>query len=128
MDSRNQPKKKPRRTLVPITFDEVNLEGTFQPHDDALVITWMIGGFLVKRVTVDQGSGAEILYPDLYKGLGLKLKDLSGYDTSLLGFNGKVVTLEGQVKLLVLTEGREVEVNFIVVNVYSPYTAILECP
>ena len=37
------------------------------------------------------GSGAEIIYPDLYKGLNLKLEDLTGYDSPLLGFNGKMV-------------------------------------
>ena len=54
-----------------------------------------IGGFLVKRVMVDQGSGAEIMYPNLYKGLRLKPKDLSKYDTPLIGFDGRMVTLEG---------------------------------
>ena len=77
---------------------------------------------------MDQGSRAEIMYPDLYKGLGLKLKDLSEYDTLLVGFDGKVVTPEGQIKLLVVTEGKEVEVYFAVVNTYSPYTAILGRP
>ena len=45
-----------------------------------------------------------------------------------MGFDWKVVTPEGQIKLPVMTEGKEVEVNFIVVNAYSPYTTILECP
>ena len=87
-----------------------------------------IGGFLVKRVMVDQGSGAEIMYPNLYKGLGLKPKDLSKYDTPLIGFDGRMVTPEGQIKLPVVTMGKEVQVNFIVVNTFSPYTAILGWP
>ena len=49
----------------------------------------------MKRVLVDQGSEAKITYPDLYKGLNLKLKDLTGYDSPLLGFDGKVVFLKG---------------------------------
>ena len=36
-----------------ITFDEEDLEGMSQPHDDALVLTSRIGGFLVKRVMID---------------------------------------------------------------------------
>ena len=64
------------------------------------------------------------MYPDLYKGLGLKLEDLSKYDTSLVGFDGKVVVPKGQIKLSVVTEGKEVRVNFIVVNAFSPYMAI----
>ena len=82
----------------------------------------------MKRFMIDQGSGAEIMYLDLYKGLGLKLEDLSKYDTPLVGFDGKVVVLKGQIKLLVVIEGKEVRVNFIVVNVFSPYTEILWRP
>ena len=92
-----------------ITFSEVDLEGTSQPHEDALVVTCQIGDFLVKKVMVDQGSEAEIVYPDLYKGLRLKSEDLSRYDTPLVGFDGKIVTLEGQIKLSVVIEGKEVE-------------------
>ena len=55
----------------------------------------------MKRVKIDQGSWAKIMYPDLYKGLGLKPKDLSKYDIPLVGFDGNVVVLEGQIKLLV---------------------------
>ena len=45
-----------------------------------------IAGFDVNRVMVNQGSGAKIMYPDLFKGLGLKLEDLTQYDASLIGF------------------------------------------
>lgn len=55
----------------------------------------------------------------------LKPEDQSKYDTPLMRFDGKVVVLEGQKKLLVVTEGKEVKVNFIVVNAFSPYTTIL---
>ena len=46
----------------PITFNEDDLEKTSQPHDYALVVTLRIGGFLMKRVMIDQGSSAEIMY------------------------------------------------------------------
>lgn len=73
----------------------------------------IIDGFLVKRVLIDQGRRAEIIYLDLYKGLGLKLENLMKYDKPLVGFVGKVVVLEGQTSLLVMTKGKEVMVNFI---------------
>ena len=79
----------------------------------------------MNRVRIDQGSGAEIMYPDLYKRLGLKPEDLSKYDTLLVGFDGKVMVSKGQIKLLVVIEGKEVLVNFIVVNAFLPYTVIL---
>ena len=77
---------------------------------------------------VDQRNGTKIMYPNLYKGLGLNPKDLNGYDTLLLDFDGKVVTPEGKIKLRVMAEGKEVEVNFRVVNAYSPYIVILGHP
>jgi len=108
VDTTNRPKKRPRRTSIPIMFGEADLEGKSQPHDDALVVTSWIGGFLVKRVMIDQRSGAEIMYPNLYKGLGLKLEDFSKYDTLLVGFDEKVVMLDGQIKLSVVVEEKEV--------------------
>ena len=56
----------------PIAFGDEDLEGTIQSHDDVLVVTAWISGFLMKRVMVNQGSGANVMYLDLFKGLGLK--------------------------------------------------------
>ena len=111
----DRPKKKLRRTSILIIFGETNLEGISQPHDDALVVTSRISGFLVKRVMIDQGSRVEIMYPNLYKGLGLKPNYLCKYDTPLVGFDGKVVIPKGQIKLSIVTKRKEVEVNFIMV-------------
>ena len=52
-------------------FSDEDKIGTIQLHNDALMITLRIGGYDVKRVMVDQGSAAEIMYPNLYKGLNL---------------------------------------------------------
>ena len=49
----------------------------------------------MKRVLVDRGSGVEIMYPDLYKGLNLKAENLTAYDSPLISFDGKVVILRG---------------------------------
>ncbi|XP_075646010.1 uncharacterized protein LOC142617142 [Castanea sativa] len=77
---------------------------------------------------MDQGSGAEVMYPDLFKGLGLKKEDLSKYNTPLVAFDGQMVILEGQITLPMNMEGKEVMVTFIVINSFSPYTAILGRP
>ena len=113
--------KKLKFTREPIAITNDYLEGTIQPHDDALVVTARINGFIVKRVLVDQGNGAKVMYPNLFRGLGLKNKDLSKYDTPLVGFDGRMVIPEGQISLPVNMEGKEVIVTFIVVNLFSPY-------
>ena len=121
--------KRARVSATPlIGFSEEDKQRTIQPHDDALVVTLRIGGYDVKRVLVDQGSAVEVMYPDLYKGLNLKPEDLTPYDSPLVSFEGKLVTPKGMIRLPVQTDSDVIEVNFIVVDVYSPYTAIMARP
>ena len=49
----------------------------------------------MKRVSVDQGSAVEIMYPNLYKRLNLKPEDLIVYDSPLVSFEGKTITPRG---------------------------------
>ena len=84
-------------------FSDEDKIGAIQSHDDALVITFRIGGYDMKRVMVYQGSTAEILYPDHYKGLNLKSENLMPYSSPLVSFEGKIVILKGQIRLPVQT-------------------------
>ena len=59
------------------------------------MVTLRIRGYDVKMVMVDQGSGTEIMYPDLYKGLNLRPEDFTAYDSPLVSFDGKVVIPRG---------------------------------
>ena len=82
----------------------------------------------MKRVMVDQGSAVEIMYPNLYKGLNLKFEDLTPYSSPLVSFEGKLIIPKGQIRLLVQIGSKVVEVDFIVVDAYSPYTTIVARP
>ena len=77
---------------------------------------------------IDQGSAAKIMYPDLYKGLGLKPENLTTHNSPLVSFEDKMVVLKGQIRLLVQAGTDVVEVDFIVVDAFSPYTAIVSRP
>ena len=77
---------------------------------------------------MDQGSAVKIMYPDLYKGLNLKLEDLTAYESPLVSFEGKTVIPKGQIKLPIQTASEILEVDFIIVDSYSPYTAIVAKP
>ena len=79
----------------------------------------------MRRVLVDQGSAIEIMYPDLYNGLNLKSKDFTAYESPLVSFERKTIISKGQIRLPIQTNSEIVEVDFIVVNSYSPYTAIV---
>ena len=41
----------------------------------------------------------EIKYLNLFKGLKLRFEDLTYYDSPLIGFDGKIVFPNGQIKL-----------------------------
>ena len=67
------------------------------------------------------------MYFNLYRGLNLKPEDLTTYDSPLLGFDRKVV-LRGQIRLPVQAGSEVVEVDFIIMDAYSPYTTIVARP
>ena len=92
------------------------------------MITLKIRDYDVKRVMVDGGSGAKVMYPDLYKGLRLKPEDLMPYNSPLMSFDGKLVIPKGMIRLPIQTGPEIVKVNFIVVDIYFPYTAIVSKP
>ena len=82
----------------------------------------------MKRVLVDQGNAIEIMYPDLYRGLNLRSEDLMAYNSPLVSFEGKTVIPKGQIRLPIQTDLEIVDVDFIVVDSYSPYTTIVARP
>ena len=45
-----------------------------------------------------------------------------------MSFDGKLVILKGMIRLPIQTGPEIVEVNFIIVDTYSPYTAIIGRP
>jgi len=119
--------KKIKFAWEPISFDDDDLEGTIQPHDDALVVTAQINGFLVKRVMVDQGSRADVMDPDLFRGLRVRKEDLIKHTSPLVGFEGKIVIPKGQISLPVgqisipvIMGGKEVAVTFTIVSSFFP--------
>ena len=127
-DANSRPKRARVDIQLVLGFSNEDKIRTIQSHDDALVVTLRIGGYDVKRVLVDQGSGIEIMYPDLFKGLNLRPEDLTTYDSPLVSFDGKTVISKGQIRLLVQTGPEVVGVDFIVVVAYSSYTAIVGRP
>jgi hypothetical protein len=47
---------------VPITFSQEDLQLKDYPHNDAMVISCVIKGFLVHNVLVDMGNAADIIF------------------------------------------------------------------
>ena len=61
----SMPKRVKMNVPLVLSFSDVDKLRIIQPHDDALVVTLRIGGYDVKKVMIDQGSAAEIMYHNL---------------------------------------------------------------
>ena len=64
----------------------------------------------------------------MIKAARLRDEDLTPYSSPLVSFEGKVIIPKGQIRLSVQTGSEIVEVDFIMVDAYSPYTAIVARP
>ncbi|XP_074373631.1 uncharacterized protein LOC141713979 [Apium graveolens] len=89
-----------------ITFKEKESRWVHHPHNDALVITMLIGAMNVHRVFLDNGSSTNILYYSTYKKLGFPDSDMYFEDAHVYSFTGEAVRVMGSVRLPVtLGEG-----------------------
>ena len=82
-------------------FSEEDARGIKQPYDDLLVIMIMIEGFNTRRVLVDNGSSADIIYLFAFQQLKLDPKRLRPFESSLVSFSGEKVYPKGIVTLTV---------------------------
>ena len=91
-------------------------------------MTLRIREFDVKRILIDPGSSVEIMYESLFRGLGLRKKDLSHIEGPLSGFSGETVVPSGKVTINVRAGTVSSPTEFFVLNAFSPYNAILGRP
>ena len=84
------PKMKTTREQA-ITFMDGDAARIHHPHDDAIVITLLIADYTTKRVLVDNGSSADILYYPAFQQMKLERDQLCPMYSSLVGFGGTKV-------------------------------------
>ena len=84
-----------------IFFSDEDLRDVQTPHDYPLVVKQRIGDSDVKQVLIDQGSCSEIMYLDLFHGLGLKQSNLQPYDAPLVGFSRESIRPIGQITMAI---------------------------
>ncbi|XP_031266474.1 uncharacterized protein LOC116124855 [Pistacia vera] len=97
-------------------------------HHDALVISFQIANILVKRVFVDGGSSAKIIFLEAVKATRLDETNINRQPTILVGFSFKQKYTIGEIALPVYTSGVNKETIFLVLDCPSPYDIILGRP
>ncbi|XP_075650016.1 uncharacterized protein LOC142620544 [Castanea sativa] len=108
-------------------FNEEDARGVKQPHNDPLVISLTIEGFNTKRILVDNGSSANIMYLPAFQQLKLDLED-----SPLVSFSRDRVYPKGvaTLKVTVRTYPRQLtrQLDFLVVDCPSSYNVIIGRP
>ncbi|XP_075101617.1 uncharacterized protein LOC142177056 [Nicotiana tabacum] len=110
-----------------IIFDKLDTNGLAFPHYDALVITLRILDTDVRRIMVDDGSGACIIHPRVLAQMKLKDKIVSCCIT-LTGFNNAVEGTSSEITLPVLAGGVTLETTFHIMAQDTEYNAIIGRP
>ncbi|GAV75607.1 hypothetical protein CFOL_v3_19085, partial [Cephalotus follicularis] len=115
-----------------ISFSEADYEGVRLPHDDPVVVTLLVELFTMKRILLDSGSSADILYKHAFDQLRILTDQLKPVKTPLVGFIGETIHPLGSISLSVVAgtapRQTQVEMTFLVVDTPSPYNAIIGRP
>ena len=115
-----------------ITFTDEDSSRIHHPHDDAIVITLLIAGYSTRRVLIDNGSSADILYYPAFQQMNLEREQLRSVHSPLVGFGGMKVQPIGTISLPVVVGAYPQQVtrnvNFLVVDCSSSYNAIIGRP
>ncbi|GAV66514.1 hypothetical protein CFOL_v3_10024, partial [Cephalotus follicularis] len=112
-----------------ISFSEADYEGVRLPHDDPVVVTLLVELFTMKRILIDSGSSADILYKHAFDQLRIPVDQLKPVKTPLIGFAGEMVHPLGSIDLSVVAGTApcqtQVQMTFLVVDTPSSYNAII---
>ena len=115
-----------------MSFNKADARGVKQPYNDLLVIMLNIEGFNTKRILMDKGSSADIIYLPAFQQLRLDLKRLRPFESPLVNFSGDRVYPRGIVTLTVTmrTQPRQLirQIDFLVVDCPSSYNIIIGRP
>ena len=100
-----------------ITFIDEDIERVHHPHDDTIVITLLIVDYMTRRVLIDNGSSADILYYPAFQQMKLRRDQLRLINSPLVGFGVMKVQLMGTITLPVVVRAypQQItkEVNFL---------------
>jgi hypothetical protein len=84
---------------IPITFSQEDLQLKDYPHNDAMVISCVIKGFLVHNVLVDTGSAADIIFAKAFRQMQEPEDKINDATHPLCGFGGRHIVALGKITM-----------------------------
>jgi hypothetical protein len=114
---------------IPITFSQEDLQLKDYPHNDAMVISCVIKGFLVHNVLVDTGSAADIIFAKAFMQMQKPKDKIHDAIHPLCGFGGRQIVALGKITMSVtlgyVHKIRTEQVVFDIVDMEYPYNTII---
>jgi hypothetical protein len=80
-----------------ITFSQEDLQLKDYPHNDAMVISCVIKGFLVHKVLVDTGSATDIIFAKAFRQMEEPEDKIHDATHPLCGFGGRQIAALGKI-------------------------------
>jgi hypothetical protein len=114
---------------ISITFSQEDLQLKDYPHNDAMVISCVIKGFLVHNFLVDNGSAADIIFEKAFRQMQEPQDKIHDATHPLCGFGGRQIVALGKITMSVtfsyVHNTRTEQVVFDIVDMEYPYNAII---
>ncbi|XP_072064298.1 uncharacterized protein [Arachis hypogaea] len=114
------------------TFDQNDHKPKTTNLDDPVVISIQAGDLLVRKVLLDPGSSADVLFYSTFQKMKLSIKTIQPSSGELVGLSGERVSILGSVWLQTTIGDhplcRTKDILFLVVDFPSPYNIILGRP
>jgi hypothetical protein len=114
---------------IPITFSQEDLQLKDYPHNDVMVISCVIKGFLVHNILVDTGSAAGIIFAKAFRQMQEPDDKIHDATHPLCGFGGRQIVALGKITMSVtfgfVHNTRTEQVVFDIVDMEYPYNAII---
>jgi hypothetical protein len=114
---------------IPITFSQEDVQLKDYPHNDAMVISCVIKGFLVHNVLVDTGSAADIIFAKAFRQMQEQEVKIQDTTHPLCGFAGRQIVALGKITMSVtfgfVHNTRTEQVVFDIIDMEYHYNAII---
>jgi hypothetical protein len=114
---------------IPITFSQEDLQLKDYPHNDAMVISCVIKGFLVHNVLVDTSIAADIIFARAFRQMQEPEDKIHDATHPLCGFGGRQIVALGEITMPVtfsfVHNTRTEQIIFDIVDMEYPYNAII---
>jgi hypothetical protein len=114
---------------IPITFSQEDIQLKDYAHNDAMVISCVIKGFLVHNVLVDTSSATDIIFAKAFKQMQEPEDKIHDATHPLCGFGGRQIAALSKITMPVtfgfVNDTRTEQVVFDIVDMEYPYNAII---